>query len=93
MENLNAKNLLDNGISHINVGSGQEVTIKDLALLIKIIVGFEGYLVFNSNYPDCMPRKLLDISRIRSMGWKSSIDLDTGIKTVYNWYMNNLQFD
>ena len=90
MENLNAKNLLDNGISHVNVGSGQEVTIKDLALLIKIIVGFEGDLVFNSNYPDGMPRKLLDISRIRSMGWESAIDLDTGIKLVYEWYLNNL---
>jgi len=93
LNNMEANQLYRQNISHINIGSGQEVHIKELALLIKYIVGYQGDIKFNSDYPDGMSRKLLDISRITSMGWKSSIDLDTGIKTVYKWYLNNLQFD
>ncbi|MGY8788331.1 MAG: GDP-L-fucose synthase, partial [Fidelibacterota bacterium] len=61
-----------------------------LALLIKDIVGFEGELVFNANYPDGTPRKLLDVTRLRKMGWKSKIKLDKGLKSVYDWYMKNI---
>ena len=91
--NIDANQLYRQNISHINIGSGEEVSIKELALMIKDIVGYQGDIQFNSDYPDGMPRKLLDVSRITSMGWKSSINLDTGIKTVYKWYLNNLQFD
>ena len=93
LNNMDANQLYRQNISHINIGSGEEVSINELALIIKDIVSYQGDIQFNSDYPDGMPRKLLDVSRITSMGWKSSIDLDTGIKTVYKWYLNNLQFD
>jgi len=92
MKNLDAKALCDMNISHINVGSGDEVTIKELALLIKNIIGFEGKLKFNKNYPDGVPRKMLDVSRLDTMGWKSKINLENGIKSVYNWYLNESQY-
>tara|TARA_B100001123_G_C15208141_1_gene986104 strand:+ start:368 stop:1321 length:954 start_codon:yes stop_codon:yes gene_type:complete len=90
MKNLDAKKLHEMGISHINVGSGEECTIQELSILIKDIVGFKGNLIFNSDYPDGTPRKLLDISRLRSMGWESSINLEDGIKNLYNWYRENV---
>ena len=93
LNNMDANQLYRQNISHINIGSGEEVPINELALMIKDIVSYQGDIQFNSDYPDGMPRKLLDVSRITSMSWKSSIDLDTGIKTVYKWYLNNLQFD
>jgi len=72
----------------INVGSGEEVTIRDLALLIKSIVGFDGELVFDPGKPDGTPRKLADVSRINALGWKSNIKLATGIAATYNWYLD-----
>jgi GDP-L-fucose synthase len=69
--------------SLINIGTGQDITIKDLALLIKNIVGFEGDLVFDSSKPDGTPRKLMDVSKLHSRGWKHSIELDEGIRLAY----------
>ncbi len=91
MQNLSAKQLYSLGISHINIGSGDEVSIKELALIIKNIVGYEGDISFNNDYPDGMPRKLLDITRIRDLGWKSKINLKEGIKSVYKWYVKNYE--
>ena len=90
MNNLDAKELYSNDISHINIGSGEEVSIKELALLIKDVVGFKGDLAFNTEYPDGMPRKLLDISRLNNLGWKSEIKLNEGLKSVYGWYLKNI---
>lgn len=67
----------------VNVGTGEDVSIKDLALQIKNIVGFEGELKFDTSKPDGTPRKLLDVSKIHSLGWKHKIDLETGIKMVW----------
>ena len=89
MENLSAENLYKLGISHINAGSGEEVSIKDLALLIKDIVGYQGDLVFNTKYPDGMPRKLLDISKLNKMGWSARIQLNKGLNDLYKWYLQN----
>ena len=89
MINLDADKLYSENISHINIGSGEEVSINELALLIKDIVGFEGELVFNANYPDGMPRKLLNIDKINNLGWESSISLKDGIRDTYNWFINN----
>jgi len=86
MENLEAKSLYANNISHINIGSGDEITINDLALLIKKIVGFNGEIIFNKDYPDGMKRKLLDTSRINSLGWYPSIKFEDGLKEIYKWY-------
>ena len=73
----------------INVGSGEEVTIRDLALLIKRIVGFEGELVFDASKPDGTPRKLADVARLQTLGWKSNIKLLNGIATTYDWYLEH----
>lgn len=67
----------------VNIGTGEDVTIKELAELIQGIVGFTGSIKWNTNKPDGTPRKLMDVSKINSFGWKASIDLPTGIKMVY----------
>jgi GDP-L-fucose synthase len=72
----------------INVGTGEDLTIKDLALLIKNIIGFEGELVFDSTKPDGSPRKLMDVSKIHSQGWKHKIDLSEGIKLAYQDFLS-----
>ncbi len=90
MKKLDAKKLYNQKISHINIGSGQELTIKRLAYMIKKIVKYKGNIIFNSGYPDGMPRKLLDISRISSLGWQSTINLNDGIELVYQWYKENI---
>jgi len=71
-----------NDAQHINVGSGQEISIKDLAILIKETIGYKGEIVFNSTIPDGTPRKLLDSSRINNLGWKATITLQQGIQKV-----------
>lgn len=89
MNNMDADQLYRQNISHLNIGTGEEVTIKGLALMIKDIVGYQGDLKFNSDYPDGTLRKLLDVSRLSKMGWKSKIELNYGIKSVYEWYVKN----
>ena len=68
----------------VNIGTGEDISIKDLALMIKEIVGFEGEICWNTSKPDGTPRKLLDVSLIHSLGWKHEIELMEGIKMVYN---------
>ncbi len=67
----------------INIGVGEDISIKDLALLIKTIIGYEGALNFDSNKPDGTPRKLMDVSKLHALGWKHSIDLEEGIRLAY----------
>lgn len=74
----------------INVGSGEEVSIRDLALLVKEAVGFDGDLVFDSSKPDGTPRKLADASRIHQLGWRHRIGLGEGIAETYRWYLQSL---
>ena len=71
-------------LSHINVGSGKEISISQLAKLIKKIVGYEGKVIFDNSMPDGTPRKLMDISRIEAMGWSPTIALEEGLADVYN---------
>jgi GDP-L-fucose synthase len=73
----------------INIGTGEELTIKDLALLIKKVIGFEGDLVFDLSRPDGTPRKLLDVSKLHSKGWKHEIKLEEGIRMVYSDFIVN----
>jgi GDP-L-fucose synthase len=73
----------------INVGVGEDVSIKDLAELIKEIVGFSGLIEWDSSKPDGTPRKLLDVSRITDLGWKAEISLEDGIRSTYEWYKEN----
>lgn len=76
------------GIRHVNIGTGTDLSIKDLALLIKKIVGFKGNIVHNLNKPDGTPRKLMDVSLLHSLGWKHRIELEEGIRMVYEDFRN-----
>lgn len=73
----------------VNIGMGEDVSIKDLALLIKSVIGYNGELKFDSSKPDGTPRKLLDVSKLNSVGWKYSIPLKEGINTTYNWFLKH----
>lgn len=90
LENINAKDLYENGISQINVGTGEYLTISDLADLIAEVVGFNGKIVHDSSKPDGTPRKLMDVSRINKLGWKAKTKLKDGITQTYNWYLKNI---
>jgi GDP-L-fucose synthase len=73
--------------SFVNIGTGVEISIRDLAYLVKDIVGFKGELVFNSSKPDGTMRKVTDVTRLHSLGWKHSVELEEGIRRVYEWYL------
>jgi GDP-L-fucose synthase len=75
----------------LNVGTGTDLSIRDLAILIQNIIGFEGELIFNPEKPDGTPRKLMDVSKIKSLGWEPKIDLETGIKLAYQDFIKNLK--
>lgn len=79
-----------NMVSHVNVGTGQDQTIRELTEIIARIVGFEGRVLFDKSKPDGTPRKLLSVVRLSSLGWKYSIELEAGIKSTYTWYLANL---
>lgn len=76
-------------LSHINVGTGVDCTIRELAETMKSVIGFEGQLKFDNTKPDGPPRKLLDVSRLKNMGWKSLITLEQGLESTYQWFMSN----
>ena len=77
------------GNDFFNIGTGKELTIKDLAELIKETVGYEGKIVWDSSKPDGTPRKLLDVSRLEKAGWKYKVELKDGIKMAYDWFLDN----
>jgi len=72
--------------THINIGTGKDVSIKELALKIKRTVGFSGDLYFNTDKPDGTIRKLTDVSKLNELGWRHTVELEEGIKEIYNWY-------
>jgi GDP-L-fucose synthase len=74
--------------SHVNAGCGEDLTIKDLSEIVKLNVGYEGNVIWDSSKPDGTPRKLLDVSKLQSLGWKPSISLEEGIKRVVSVYIN-----
>ena len=76
-------------LSHINVGTGQDVSIRELAELLADVTGFEGRLSFDTSKPDGTPRKLMDVSRLSSMGWTASTDLRSGVEQTYEWFKAN----
>lgn len=75
-------------LSHINVGTGKDISIREMSSVMKKVVGFKGSLTFDTKKPDGSPRKLIDISRLSNMGWKYSVDLEEGLKKTYKWYCN-----
>jgi GDP-L-fucose synthase len=82
MENYNDKEL-------VNVGTGEDVTIKELAQKVKQVVGFEGEIIWDTNRPDGTPRKLMDVSKLNGLGWKHQIELSKGIQLAYHDFLNN----
>ena len=86
MENIDAKDLYEKGITHLNVGTGKDITISDLAKLISEIIGFNGVIKYDSTKPDGTPRKLMDVTRINSLGWKYKTELKEGIIKTYNFF-------
>ena len=75
--------------SHINVGSGADCTIRDLAELIAKVTGYDGKLRFDASKPDGTPRKLLDVSLLTKLGWTASIPLEQGLRETYQWFASN----
>jgi len=75
---------------HINVGTGEDVTIKELAETVAKVVDFRRTIEWDTTKPNGTPRKVLNISKIKSLGWEPKIKLDEGIKTTYNWYKENI---
>ena len=71
----------------INIGWGEDITIRELAMLIRKVVGFEGELVFDETKPDGTPQKLLDVGRLRSLGWEPKIPLEQGVEQTYRWFV------
>tara|TARA_B100000787_G_scaffold169770_1_gene162185 strand:- start:657 stop:1613 length:957 start_codon:yes stop_codon:yes gene_type:complete len=76
-------------LSHINVGTGKDITIRDMAQILKEVIGFKGRLVFDTTKQDGAQRKLIDVSRLSSMGWKYSVDLKAGLVDTYKWYLES----
>lgn len=75
------------GAGFLNVGVGEDVSIRDLALLIRDVVGFGGELVFDTSKPDGTPRKLLDVSKLTALGWRATTSLSEGVRSTYRWFL------
>lgn len=76
------------GSDFLNIGAGEDISIKDLAYLVKRITGFTGEIKFDTSKPDGMPQKLLDVSKIHALGWRHEVSLEDGIKRTYEWFLN-----
>ncbi len=84
--------LLENysGEQHVNIGTGKEVTIKELAETVKKTVGYEGEIVWNTDMPDGTPRKLTDVTKLHNLGWTHKVELEEGVKLAYEWFKENV---
>jgi len=89
IEKVNAADLYEKGISHLNIGSGEDLSINQLANLISEIVGYKGKIKYDSSKPDGTPRKLMDVSRINTLGWRFKTNLKEGIEKTYEWYLES----
>ena len=76
--------------THINIGTGKELTIREVASLIREKVGFTGNIVFDSSKPDGTMRKLTDVTKLHALGWHHTIEVDEGVERLYNWYLQHL---
>ncbi len=74
----------------LNIGTGEDISIRELALKIKDLIGYNGDLVFDTTKPDGMPKKLLDVSKLHKTGWRHDINFDEGLKRTYDWYLANI---
>jgi GDP-L-fucose synthase len=77
-------------LSHINVGTGKDVTIRKMAETMRQVVGYKGKLTFDTTKPDGAPRKLIDVTRLENMGWRYTTDLEEGLEKTYDWYLSEV---
>lgn len=75
---------------HINVGTGKELTIKELSELVVKAVGFEGTVEFDASKPDGTPRKLIDVSKLHSLGWTHKVEIEDGVEKLFKWYKDGI---
>lgn len=78
------------GLEHVNIGTGKEVTIKQLAETVQKTVGYEGEIVWNTDMPDGTPRKLTNVEKLHSIGWTHKVELEEGVKLAYDWFKDNI---
>jgi GDP-L-fucose synthase len=95
LESRNYKDTYDSNTkevrnTHINIGTGVDISIEELALTIKHIVGYDGELYFNDTKPDGTMIKLTDPSKLHDLGWKHKVELEDGIRMMYEWYLGNI---
>lgn len=88
MEKIEASDLYNLGITHLNIGSGKDISISQLANIVAEIVGYKGTIQYDTSKPDGTPRKLMDVSRINSLGWKYKTELEEGIRKTYKWFLS-----
>lgn len=89
IQNIDAEDIFNMGISHLNIATGKEVSINELAAVISDVVGYKGEIVYDRSKPDGIKRKVLDITKVKTLGWSPKIDLRTGIEATYSWYAKN----
>ena len=75
----------------MNIGTGKEVTIRELAELVQKAVGYQGEIVWNQDMPDGTPRKLTDVTKLHELGWMHKVELEEGIKLAYDWFKENVE--
>ena len=92
LEHQKYETVISKQATHINVGTGYDITIKKLAEQISLVVGYKGNIIFDEGKPDGTPRKLLDVTKLEDLGWNSSIDLEEGLKNTYEWYSKNKDY-
>jgi len=85
LENINYADVQ----SHINIGTGKEISIANLAALVAKIINYNGKIIFDSSKPNGTMRKLCDVSKIQSMGWRHKIEIEEGVDKLYKWYLEN----
>ena len=79
-----------NGLQHVNIGTGKEVTIRELAEIVKNTVGYEGKIIWNKDKPDGTPRKLTDVTKLHNLGWTHKVELNEGVRLAYEWFKDNV---
>jgi len=89
LDNASYQSATEPMLSHLNVGTGVDVTIRELAETVGKVVGFRGDISWDSSKPDGTPRKLMDISKLRSLGWQPKIGLEEGLRATYQWFLEH----
>ena len=79
------------GEQHVNIGTGREVTIRELADTVRRVVGYQGEIVWNPDMPDGTPRKLTDVTKLHNLGWTHKVELEEGVQLAYDWFRENVK--